>query len=95
MNIGLLWELEIAGKLSKKETEKENEKASYLERNIITASEYYLTKYGKKANCCFVNPGLLNEQTDKTFVKRMAESNKINIVSANRISKNNIWIGVE
>lgn len=79
MNIGMLWF--------------DNDPKAEIQIKIERAAVYYLDKYGKAPNLCFVHPSMLRsapvEQPDK-----LIKNGAIEVRTSRSVLPNHFWIGV-
>jgi len=79
MNIGMLWY--------------DNDQTSEIITKIQRAANYYQEKYGADPNICFVNPGMLKQETQNK-VQKKSSNGKITIKTSPSILPNHFWIGI-
>ena len=85
MDIGMLWF--------------DNDKKASFEKKVERARDYYLKKYGKKPNLCFVHPvtcGLSNRDALERYKqsKSKAVLNGVEIRVTTSLLPHHYWIGV-
>jgi len=79
MNLGMLWF--------------DNDPKASLQVKIERAAAYYMEKYGKKPNVCFVHPSMLpHDEADKNDKKVIR--GEIEIRLSKSVMPNHFWIGV-
>lgn len=80
MEIGMLWF--------------DNDKQVDLMTKISRAVQYYIQKYGKTPNICYVNPAMLPEKSEKTGNTAGKLPVKIEIKTSNLVLPNHFWLGI-
>ncbi len=55
---------------------------------VSKAASYYAAKYGRKPTICFVNPGMLKDQT-------VEKSGGVEIRTSRTILHHHFWLGVQ
>lgn len=80
MEIGMLWF--------------DNDKQVDLATKLSRAIQYYLKKYGKTPNICYVHPSMLPEEPEKKNTAPVKLPVKIEIKTSKLVLPNHFWIGI-
>lgn len=79
MNIGMLWF--------------DNDPKAEIQIKIERAAVYYVKKYGKNPNLCFVHPSMLRSApTDQP--EKLMKNGAIEVRTSRSVLPNHFWIGV-
>ena len=79
MNIGMLWF--------------DNDPKAEIQIKIERAAVYYVKKYGKTPNLCFVHPSMLRSAPADQPEKLM-KNGAIEVRTSRSVLPNHVWIGV-
>lgn len=80
MNIGMLWF--------------DNEPTD-LYGKVQRAVDYYLQKYGKVPNRCFVHPSMLPQAIPGQPLQELHQVGPVELVGHKAVRVNHFWLGVE
>lgn len=82
MNIGMLWF--------------DNDPKAELNTKVERAAVYYLTKYGRAPNLCFVHPSMLPSAPQDTAEKapQQLQNSGVEVRPHQAVLPNHLWIGV-
>lgn len=80
MKIGMLWF--------------DNDQQVDLMTRITRAVQYYIQKYGKTPNICYIHPTMLPEDPENKITTSVKLPANIEIKTSNLVLPNHFWIGI-
>jgi len=76
----------------------DNDNKIELSTKIINATNYYINKYGRKPNICFVHPCMLPTSETKTEVEEnkaiSLKTNGVEVRTTKSVLPNHLWLGI-